>query len=256
MARKVFEALIALALAGAAAAQNEDPRDTGPVALVIQYKCLPGSRAQVRASMRTSGLANFARWKAGGILSDYHILFSRYVDTNAWDMLELLTFPSYEAVTRWKRVEESTPAGLPADVLTAAASVETYPVDLMRSGPPAETPARPVYMVIPYTYSVPTGAYLQYADVYVRPQFEGWMREGVLAGYQLFLQRYTASRPWDSLIFLEYKDDVSFGQREKTVAKVRAELQNDLTWKAASDSKQNLRVEKEAVIADELSSHE
>jgi hypothetical protein len=249
MARKILEALIALAVVGRAA-------DTGPVTLVIQYKCLPGERAHVRTSMRNNGLADFARWKSGGILADYHILFSRYVDTNAWDMLELLTFPNYDAVARWRRVEESTPAGLQGDILKAAISVETYPVDLARSAAPAEAPARPVYFVIPYTYSVPTGAYLHYVDTYVRPQFEGWMREGVLAGYQLFLQRYTASRPWDTLILLEYKDDESFGQREKVVAKVRAELQSNPTWKAASDNKQNLRLEKEAVIADELTPHE
>jgi hypothetical protein len=93
---------------------------------------------------------------------------------------------------------------------------------------------------------------LQYVDDYVLPQFDGWMREGILTRYQLFMQRYTAARPWDSLIVLEYKDDESLGLREKTVAKVRQELQSNPAWKALNENKQSIRVEKEAVIADQL----
>jgi hypothetical protein len=39
---------------------------------------------------------------------------------------------------------------------------------------------------------------------------------------------------------------------KETVAKVRQDLQSNPTWKALADSKQNIRVEKEAVIADDL----
>ena len=106
--------------------------------------------------------------------------------------------------------------------------------------------------MVPYTITVTPAAYLKYADEYVRPQFDGWIKEGILSSYQFFMQRYTAGRPWDTLIFLQYKDGESFGLREKIVAKVRAQLQSNPVWKAASDTKQSLRVEKEAIIADEL----
>ena len=61
------------------------------------------------------------------------------------------------------------------------------------------------------------------------------------------LQRYTAARPWDGLLVLQYKDDAALGQREKVVAQVRQELQNDAKWKALADSKQSIRTEKEAI---------
>jgi hypothetical protein len=51
---------------------------------------------------------------------------------------------------------------------------------------------------------------------------------------------------------LEYKDDASFGARERTMAEVRAALKSNPDWKALSDSKLNMRVEKETVVADEL----
>jgi hypothetical protein len=257
VARQVFETLISLALIcisplRALAADQDDPKQTGPVGLIIQYKCLPGQRVAFRQRLIATGLPRFAELQTSGILAEYHVLFSRYVDTNSWDALALLTFRDYTQAARWRRVEETTPAGLQPDTLTLTFSVETYPVDLMRRAMSDENLPRPVYLVVPYTYSVAATAYLQYVDTYVRPQFDGWMREGILAGYQIYLQRYTAARPWDTTIFLKYKDDDSFGQREKIVAKVRAQLQSNPVWKAASDSKQNLRVEKEAIIADEL----
>src|SRR5213078_1250955 len=118
----------------------------------------------------------------------------------------LLTFPDYTAVEKWKRVERESPAGLPPGVLAMATSISTYPVDLMRHKAIEETPLVPVYFVIPYTYSVTTPAYLQYVDDYVIPQFNGWINEGVLANYEIHLQRYADARPWDALFFLEYKD--------------------------------------------------
>jgi hypothetical protein len=245
-------ALVCCSVLPGNAADQDDPKQTGPLTLVIQYKCLPSQRAEFRRRMVSTGLESYRRWQADGILSEYHLLFSRYLDTNGWDMLALLTFPRYADVARWRRVEETMPAGLPADAIPLTSTVETYPADRMRPRSLAQPSERPVYLVVPYTISVPVPAYLKYFDDYVGPQFEGWIQEGVLANYQVFLQRYTAGRPWDVLIFLAYKDDEGFGQRERIVAKVREQLQSNPVWKAASDNKQNLRVEKQAIIADEL----
>jgi len=202
--------------------------------------------------MESYGIQQFEEWKTRGILAEYHVLFSRYVDTDNWDMLALLRFRSYEDVGKWREVEKRSPAGLSPNLLEWVTSVETYPADLARGKEAGSGRERPVYLVVPYTYSVTPSAYLEYADNFVRPQLEGWARAGVLSGYGLYLQRYSANRPWDSLLVLEYKDDAAFGLREKTVAKVRQELQSDPAWRSLSDSKHNIRVEKEAVIADEL----
>ncbi len=240
-----------LGLSGSAA-PLQNPAGSGPVALVIQYKCQPSQRVEFRRRLSRETLPHFEQLKSEGMLLEYHLLFSRYVDTNTWDALALLAFSSYEQVARWRHVEANMPAGLSEPLIAIVASIETYPVDLVRQAFSSKSAPTPVYFVIPYAYSVPTAAYLKYADDYVLPQFSGWMKEDVLSGYQLYLQRYTAGRPWDSLIVLKYKDDESFGRREQVVAKVRAQLQSDAVWRAASENKQNLRIEKEAVIADEL----
>jgi hypothetical protein len=78
------------------------------------------------------------------------------------------------------------------------------------------------------------------------------MEEGVLASYGIYLARYPAGRPWQSLLVLEYKSDQALGARDAAVAKVRARLKENPKWKAISDSKKNVRVERSPVIADSI----
>jgi len=66
------------------------------------------------------------------------------------------------------------------------------------------------------------------------------------------VNRYPTSRPWKVLFVLEYKSPEAFGARERTMAEVRADLRSNAEWKALSDGKLNMRVEKETVVADEL----
>ena len=245
-------ATLLLCAAAAFALQAQDPKETGPTTLLITYRCLPEKRPDLRNLMRQEGLQRLEGYRRNAILAGYRVLLSRYVDINNWDLMLLLSFPDYPAVEKWKRVEREAPGGLPTGVLSMATSMSTYPMDLVRRKAIADAPLQPVYLVIPYTYSVTAPAYLQYVDDYVTPQFDGWMDEGVLADYEIYMQRYTAARPFDVLFFLEYKDDESLGLREKVVAKVRQRLQADPKWKAIADNKQSIRVEKEAIIADEL----
>lgn len=253
---KIALCTLLIAVGSGALAQESggppDPKQTGPTSLVILYHCAPAQRVQFRQQMIQTGLRRFEDFRAQGILANYRILFSRYADTNNWDMLALLSFSNYTNAVAWKKIERSNPGGLNPETLSLLTAIHSYPVDRMRANGAPTAPADPVFLVVPYTFSVATSAYLKYADDYVAPQFEGWIEEGVLSGYELFLQRYSAGRPWDSLIFLEYKDDESLGARERVVAKVRQRLQSNAVWRAVSENKQSVRVEKEAVVADQL----
>ena len=246
IARSLLLALFAAALALPA-------QDTGSPTLVITYRCTPDKRPDLRNYMRQAGLQQLEGYRKNAILSGYRILFSRYVDTNNWDLMVLLNFAQYADVEKWKRIERDSPAGLPPNTLALTISVSTYHVDLVRLKAAEQAPLQPVYLVIPYTLSVSKPAYLQYVDDYVTPQFDGWMSEGVLARYEIFLQHYSAGRPWDSLLVLEYKDEESLGDREKIVNQVRERLQSNSKWKAIDGNQQNIRTEKEAIVADEIS---
>ena len=242
-----------LAIVGlAGSARAADLREDGPLALVITYHTTPGNRLALRRQLETTGLRQFQRWKDEGTLQNYQILFSRHVDSGTWDASALLTFPGHDALERWKQVERVAPAGLSQKTLELTTSIDTAPADLVRRSNPAEPRKTSVFMVVPYEVFVPTEEYLSYLDGYVVPQLEGWIAEGVLAGYGIYLPRYFAGRPWASLLVLEYKNDQALGMRESIVAKVRARLKEDPQWKAMSDNKKRIREEKQAVIADPL----
>jgi hypothetical protein len=245
--------ILTFAIASALCGQD-DPKATGPVALLIQYHCPPANRPRLREAMGARRLPRLAALKSSGALENYLVLFSRYVDSNNWDALTLLSFRTYKDAVTWKDVESQSPAGLDTSDLQLTSAVHTYPLDRVRheSASAADAPSAPVYLVIPYNLAVPPEAYLNYFDDYVHPQMEGWIHEGVLAHYDLLLQRYTAARPWDSLLILQYRDDAALGRRESVVAKVRQQLQSQPKWKALSESKQTVRTEKEAIVADEL----
>ena len=106
------------------------------------------------------------------------------------------------------------------------------------------------YAVIPYEVMVPTAEYIAYLDDYVLPQLAGWSEEGILASHAVFLARYPAGRPWQSLLVLEYRNDQALAARDAVVAKVRARLTANAKWKAVSENKKNARAEKTPVLAD------
>jgi hypothetical protein len=237
---------------GPASLAQESAGDTGPTTLIFTYKSSPSKRIALREYASRTGLKRFQKWKESGLLKDYRILFSRYVDADTWDMMALLSFARYADVGRWKEIERETPAGFTAEGLALTSAINTYPADLVRSDSSAAPTANSVFFIIPYDYTVPQPAYLEYVDGYVVPQMKGWMAEGVLTSYRLYLSRYPNLRPWGSMLVLEYKNEDAFGLREKTTSKVRARLNDDPAWKALSENKRQVRVEKLAVIADEI----
>lgn len=237
------------------AAQPANPRDSAPLGLVITVQTAPDQRLALRQAMETSGLQGYEQMKRDGILAGYRVLFSRYVDSENWDLMTELTFKDQAAAQRWKDVERTTPAGLPPAALALAGKISTSPTDLIRSGKSSK-PAKPgesVFVVLPYDYMVSTDAYIKYVNDYLIPQTDGWLKEGLLANYDVSIARYGSARFWASQLILEYRNDAALGDRDAVMAKVRAQLAaTNPTWKSISESKANVRVGRQYIIADEL----
>ena len=224
-----------------------------PPQLVITYRCPPPRRAAFRQFMTQGGVQRFERWKQDGMLKDYRVLFNWFSDVDTWDAMAVLTFPGYVQMARWKEIERINPGGLPRDALDIAWPVNAYSAELGWHGgiEDGHDHTHSVYLVIPYDY---TGLpeYKDYASAYLIPQAKGWMREGILAGYDLYLNRFPAGKPWDALLILEYKDMDAFSRRDEVAAKVQSQLRSDPAWKAVNDSKQKAGTERESVLADTL----
>jgi len=215
----------------------------------------PGDKTAFKADIRAETLPRLARLKAVGELADYHVLANRYLDGAGWDVMMLLDFASPAALARWRAVEEQAPGGLAPAALRLLASAETAPADDMfdRAAPARPDDPAPVYLVVPYDYVVSTDEYLNYVKGYLVPQTDGWIQEGALSRYAVYLPRYPAGRAWSAQLVLAYRGDEGLARRDAVVRTVRGRLAaSDVEWKAFSDNKQKIRTEKQPVIADEI----
>jgi len=236
---------LSLCLTAALLCCAQEATDAGPTSLVILYKCLPEKRATFRNYMQQYGLDGFRRGKESGALTDYRVLFSRYVNTDNWDMMAVLWFRDYNTVQKWKYVERNHPAGLDPAAIANLDSISSYPTDMARHGESNENPPDPVYLAVPYTFSGSAGDYLRNVDATQRPQYDGWIEDGGLVRYWIFAQHYTGGRPWDSMVLFEYRDDLAFGGRDQVIAKVKQKL-------SIAETEPSFATAREPVIADEL----
>lgn len=240
------------ALAGIAKGQEPE---SPPLRLIVTYRCPPPRRAAFRQYLIENGMQRFEHWKTEGVLQDFRVLFNWYVDADTWDGMAVLSFPSYTQVARWREIERINPGGLTRDALELAWPFNSYPADDVwsESGPEAD-PAKVVYFSIAYEYTnLPD--FRNFAKAFLIPQCKGWIREGVLAGYDLYLARYATGKKWQALLLLRYRDLDAFGRRDESIAKVRAQLAQDPAWKAMDEKKVKPGIEKEIVIADPMSPH-
>jgi len=260
MTRVRTAAALAL-LAAVAVSASAQEKGEGPASLVLLYKCKPEHRPAFRTHMAGPGLEQFEAWKAEGRFRDYLALFSSTVSQANWDMLVRLDFDKYADTARWYEVERTHPGGLAAPALALCSPIASNLADLTWSGgTPVRASTTAMYYVIPYDYES-RAEYKTYVDAYVTPQTKGWVREGILNSYAIYLNQNDTGPNWDSLFILEYKDLTSLARtlvitsrrRAREVrTKVRAELGKDAAWKTVSDLKHGFRKEGEIVIAEPL----
>ena len=242
---------LACALFGAGAGHAASPYDDGMTTLVMEYKASPANRAGLRAHMLADGLPALERWRREGRVREYKVLFSRYVDNRAWDMLVLIQFADGAQAARWKEIEQARPAALAPQALALVNSVDSNPADRWFAG--GKSKGNGVYLVIPYDYLVSTEKYLDYLAGYLVPQLTGWLADGALASYGMYLGRYAVDRHWSALLVLEYDGEAGIAARERTTQKVRAKLAaTDPQWLVWSENKAQVRNARQYVLADEL----
>jgi hypothetical protein len=227
-------------------------QDSVPHEILITYRCRPADRPAFRNFLVVQESHMLDEQKRQGLLRSYEILFNPVV-AETFDALVILHLNGPDAVQRWLELERTSPGGLSPTGLRLATPLMTYFADLQwEDQNPAPPGQNPVYYAIPYNYNS-LDQYKSYVDGYVIPQVQGWMREGILSHYSIYLNRYSVGPPWDALFIYEYRDLKSFGEREQTIAKVRDTLRSNSTWQRWSDMKATVRTESENTILEEIS---
>ena len=235
----------------------ENPlRSTGPVTLVMSYYVLPANRLAWREEMQSNGLRQLQAWKERGVFKNYRVLVSRHVDSGGWDTMTILTFGKYADAAQWKKIEQTTPAGLSAKALALAERVETTPVDLVRSNNSSDDASNSVYLAIGYPAQGESADYLRHLDGYVVPQLDGLVTAQVMRKYRLYESRYAAGagRPWATMALLQYKGDEGLANNDAATASVRARLQEQPAWKALAEEARKSGRDKpvQFVLADQI----
>lgn len=226
--------------------------ESGPRNLLITYRTTPANRPAFREYLQGPASARLEVLKKAGKIAGYQLLFNWYNDALTWDAIAIIQFKDYADVAHWKRLEQTSPGGLDATGLAIGQPVTTVSADLQwEAGDAAAAGSGRVFYLIPYEYR-DRAEYSRYVDGYVLPQLKGWMQEGILTRYRIFMNRYPVGASWDALFVYEYKDIKSFGQREPVIAKVRGPLRENPDWAALNAIKQQIRSESENVIADDL----
>jgi hypothetical protein len=253
LACRMLAACAALFLVVPVAAPAQTELVEGPRTVIINYRSDAGDRAAFRRHMAGPFAKRLAALRAAGSLSSYEVYFSWYRQPDVWDAMTILHFPSYAAVRNWLAVERVNPGGLDAAGLALGAPVATYSADLSWEKSVDDLDVGEVYYVIPYSYRE-AGEYRDYVAGYVVPQFDGWIREGALSGYQLYMNRYAVGAPWDALFIQRYRDFDAFGKRQAVLDKVRVGLRENPDWMGWHKRKGDIRSETENSIA-ELIAH-
>lgn len=248
MSRNAVSWLMA-SLLGSLAASGLAAQEGG-AHLIITYQASPEDRPALYEYARSSFLDRLDAWQAEGVLQEHRVLFNSYVEDFTWDLALVLRFDDYANLDRWKEIEKQLPGGLDEEGLRLARPDHSFLANERFSGRSQDPdPSDPVYFAIPYAYRS-EAEYERYAQVYVLPQFDGWVEEGILNGYEVFLNRHPTGKPWDVLLLLEYRDTSAFGLRDDVKWGVRATLEEIPDWKLVSDIKHTFRTEWETVIAE------
>lgn len=240
--------VVASTLPGAARTSFAQSEVDGPTALIVSYRARPGLRAQFRSVMASEGVAQLDRWQKDGIFAGYNALFTTYAADTSPDMFLVLRFNHFTDLGRWQKIEQIYPGGLPEKAQSLGAADVSATADIVKEDHTTASTSDSQFFVLEYDVLADMPKYTSYVQGYVVPQFDAWMKSGVLVSYAAFVNQNPAGAPWSSFILLEYKDLHALAAREMVKNKARTQLAaSDHVWKKWSDDKTAIRKEKAAI---------
>lgn len=226
-------------------AQSNKPNATH---LFVTYRCKPADRPAFLKLLRSEQLVRLEQWKADGVMADYQLLWNQFVDENTWDATLMVRFERYEQTARWRAIEQEYPGGLDSKGLALGAPVTSYLADLELAGGGPGDRSKSIFVLIPYTWA-DRASYMDFIRVYGVPQFDAWIKEGVIAGYGVYANHHATGKPWDAMLVFEYRDIETLGRREQVKQASRVALAREPAWRQASAGKAEVRTEHEVTMA-------
>ena len=244
-------ALVATMLTASANAQTVGERGKnrggeGPTHLVLTYNCTAQNRAAFREFMETKGVNQFEKWKKDGVVKNYLILFSTFVNEQLFDVWVILDFDKFADVANWQKVERDFPGGLSREGLALGSPRTCVYSDLVWYGGKQNADlSKSMFMIIPYITLVSVEKYDDFLNKYVIPQLKSWVKSGIMPSYQIHMNQNPTNAPWHSLLVFEYDGLRGIALRDMVKQSVRDELAKDPGYNQYSTIKQTIRKELE-----------
>ena len=239
--------LTANANAQGAGERGKERGGEGSTHLILTYNCTPQNRAAFREFMETKGVNQFEKWKKDGVVKNYLILFSTFVNEQLVDMWVILDFDKFADVANWQKVERDFPGGLSPEGLRLASPRTCVYSDLVWNGGKQNADlTKSMFMIIPYITLVSVEKYDDFVNKYVIPQLKLWVKSGIMPSYQIHMNQNPTDAPWHSLLVFEYDGLRGIALRDIVKQSVRdKDLKNDPGYNQYSPIKQTIRKELE-----------
>ena len=243
----VASTLTATAIAQTVGERGKNRGGEGPTHLVLTYSCTPQNRVAFREFMATKGVDQFEKWKKDGVVKNYLILFSTFVNEQLFDMWVILDFDKFGDVANWQKVERDFPGGLSREALALASPRTCVYSDLVWDGGKQNADlSKSMFMIIPYITLVSVDKYDDFVNKYVIPQLKSWVKSGIMPSYQIHMNQNPTNAPWHSLLLFEYDGLRGIALRDMVKQSVRdKDLKDDPGYNQYSPIKQTIRKELE-----------
>jgi hypothetical protein len=245
----------ALFLSGASRASAQQEGD-GPTHVLATYTCKPGDRGALRAHLETVGVAHFEDLKSRGIIRDYLILFSSFVNRDAWDLLTVVSFEKYTKTAAWETFAKEQAGGLPAATLSWVQPVNEYVADLTWAGAPDKKTSTEQTIYVVQTKEFENWAnrplYHQYMQAHELVLLNQLVKTGAVGAYSIFENQHYNGEAWDVMHILEYPDTLHFLQRTEAHKAGVASLANNPGYKVFETNRQQYILPGRAVIAEAI----
>ena len=197
--------------------------------------------------MATKGVDQFEKWKKDGVVKNYLVLFSTFVNEQLFDMWVILDFDKFGDVVNWQKVERDFPGGLSREALALASPRTCVYSDLVWDGGKQNADlSKSMFMIIPYITLVSVDKYDDFVNKYVIPQLKSWVKSGIMPSYQIHMNQNPTNAPWHSLLLFEYDGLRGIALRDMVKQSARdKDLKDDPGYSQYSPIKQTIRKELE-----------
>jgi hypothetical protein len=227
----------------------------GPTHILATYRCRPADRPQLRQELQRRAVPRFEAMKRDGVINDYAVLMSSFVNGESWDLLTVVSFDRYTNIERWETLSKTTPGGLAPEVARIVDPIHEYIADLTwgKRDLWAATPGA-VYLVQEKEFEnwANRPNYHNYMNAREVPFYEAVLKHKVASSYQVYENQHYNGEPWDTMHILRFASLDDYMRRREGFERARASLADNARYRVFESNRVQNTEAQRPVLADAI----